>query len=495
MNSDESRFRDLLNEPPFDDSYRKEHRDQLRQEVLETFDTAQAERSCRPVRHSFLYWRETMSRPAPRFAAAALVMATVCAVFLVMLQTQPTVTFASLVEPILKAKTARFNAVVEGKDLPKQTVRTLVLEPSRLRQEMPTGQIYISDFNAGRMLILTPTEKSATLFNLTDLPKEQKPANFFDQLRTGLGAAEKDAFSKKEPLGRKQLAGREAVGFRLKQPNADMTIWGDAKTGLPIMVEMKLALMPDTKITLTDFEFDVKLDEALFNTELPGGYSLQQLNVATPAERDLIAALKLLSADNAGRFPDTLDHAAIVKLLVNRALKNPGGPNEASKKEVMDLSLSLNGGFMFAATLPAESNARYAGKGVKYNDATTAVFWYKSAGASKYRVIYGDLSVKEEKAAPESPKGGPVKMGSSVNALTREIMNKKAPAPPLPVAPAIAPPKDLPPVAPPPKDLPLVAPLAPANQSRLDLRQDQSAMLMDDSWCSLVLLSLGLDRT
>src|ERR1019366_7693839 len=144
MNNEESRFHDLLNEPPFDDSCRKEHRDQLRQQVLETFDAAQAERSRRPVGHSFLHWREIMSRPAPRFAAAALVMATVCAVVIVMLQTQPTVAFASLVEPILKAKTAKFNTVVEGKDLPKHTVRTLVLEPNRLRQEMPTGQIYIS---------------------------------------------------------------------------------------------------------------------------------------------------------------------------------------------------------------------------------------------------------------------------------------------------------------------------------------------------------------
>src|SRR6266446_3846404 len=108
MNNEESRFHDLPNEPPFDGSYRKEHRDQLRQQVLETFDAAQAERWRLPVRHTSLYWREILSRPAARFAAAALVMATACAVLIVILQAQPTIAFASLVEPILKAKTARF---------------------------------------------------------------------------------------------------------------------------------------------------------------------------------------------------------------------------------------------------------------------------------------------------------------------------------------------------------------------------------------------------
>lgn len=456
MNSDESSFRDLLNDTLFDDSYRKEHRDQLRQHALETFDAAQAERSGRPVRRTFLYWRKITSRPAPGFAAAALVMATVCAVFIVLFQTRPTVAFANLVEPILKAKTARFNTVVEGKDLPEQTFRTLVLEPNRLREELPNGQIQIMDYNGGMWLILTPAQKSATLFNLTDLPKEQKPANFFDQLRTDLGDAEKDASSKKEPLGRKQLAGREAVGFRLKQAHVEMTIWGDAKTGLPIVVEMNLALLPDTKVTMTDFEFDVELDEALFKTEAPDGYSLDQHNVTTPTEKTLIAALKLLSDHNEGRFPDTFDNAAILALMVDWVEKHPGEQNAAWKKELNDLTLSLTGGLMLAVTLPPESNARYAGKGVKCKDATTAVFWYKSAGASNYRVVYGDLSVKEQKTAPESPHGVPVKLGNP-NDWMREIMNEKKLPPPPPVAPAL-----------PSKELLPDAPVPPAKQPRRD---------------------------
>ena len=93
---------------------------------------------------------------------------------------------ASLIEPILKARTARFNVVIEGNNLSKHTSRTLYLEPNRLRHEMLDGQIHITDFTAGRMLILVPAQKSATLFNLTDTPTQQKPANFFDELRIRL---------------------------------------------------------------------------------------------------------------------------------------------------------------------------------------------------------------------------------------------------------------------------------------------------------------------
>jgi hypothetical protein len=41
----------------------------------------------------------------------------------------------------------------------------------------------------------------------------------------------------------------------------------------------------------------------------------------------------------------------------------------------------------------------YTGAGVKFGDADTAIFWYQPQGSDTYRVIYGDLSVKD--IAPE----------------------------------------------------------------------------------------------
>ena len=42
----------------------------------------------------------------------------------------------------------------------------------------------------------------------------------------------------------------------------------------------------------------------------------------------------------------------------------------------------------------------YAGSGVKLGDASKAIFWYLPKDSKTYRVIYGDLHVKD--VAPEN---------------------------------------------------------------------------------------------
>lgn len=57
--------------------------------------------------------------------------------------------------------------------------------------------------------------------------------------------------------------------------------------------------------------------------------------------------------------------------------------------------MTVTRGLVFAITLPASSNWHYAGKGLKLGDASKAVFWYRPEGSQSYRVIYGDLSIKD----------------------------------------------------------------------------------------------------
>ena len=137
--------------------------------------------------------------------------------------------------------------------------------PDHIRQELPGGQVQIFNMSVGKYLTLNTAGRTATLVNISDMPMPkpgtttQKPVNFFDTFRNNLRAA--DAKGKRESLGTKQIDGREAVGFRLKKPETEITVWGDAKTDLPIVVEMKSALTPGMTAVMTDFEFNVKLDE------------------------------------------------------------------------------------------------------------------------------------------------------------------------------------------------------------------------------------------
>ncbi len=52
-------------------------------------------------------------------------------------------------------------------------------------------------------------------------------------------------------------------------------------------------------------------------------------------------------------------------------------------------------GVMFYMMLQPENDSHYAGKDVKLGTPDRPIFWYKPAGAEKYRVIYADLSIKE----------------------------------------------------------------------------------------------------
>jgi hypothetical protein len=71
----------------------------------------------------------------------------------------------------------------------------------------------------------------------------------------------------------------------------------------------------------------------------------------------------------------------------------PAKPTE--QDEQLKYTMKMTRGMMFVMTLPAESNWRYAGENVKFGDAQTPIFWYKPEGSQTYRVIYGDLSVKD----------------------------------------------------------------------------------------------------
>jgi hypothetical protein len=59
------------------------------------------------------------------------------------------------------------------------------------------------------------------------------------------------------------------------------------------------------------------------------------------------------------------------------------------------LVTQISRAFVFAQTLPKDSDWHYAGAGVKLNTPDTPIFWYRPQGAEKYRVIYADLSVRE----------------------------------------------------------------------------------------------------
>ncbi len=266
-------------------------------------------------------WRWIMRSPGSRVSAAAVLVLAITGVVLWFHGGGTTPAFADFIAPILEAKTAKFKTTTEIKGPPAMTVTSevLVLGATRSRHEMEmpgkSKGIMIFDWGRGRSLTLEPATKKAMVLSLANLTKEQvAQQDSFAWFRSVLLDARDKPDVKREPLGEKDIDGRRVVGFRVSSRGMVVSLWGDPKTGMPVRAEATMALFPNAKTTMSDFVFNVVVDESLFSTEPPAGYNVQSMKVdVSPAEeKDLIAAFREYSKLTGGAFPDSLDMQTIM---------------------------------------------------------------------------------------------------------------------------------------------------------------------------------------
>jgi hypothetical protein len=240
------------------------------------------------------------------------------------------------------------------------------------------------------------------------MPKDpDKPQfnDFFERLRDLL-AKNRDVHDKEfTALGEKDIDGRRAVGFRFDSPLQMMTLWGDPATGLPVLVESVWSGVPRTEVTMSRFQLNADLKPDLFSTTPPPDYKTQsfEFDVSKPTEASLIAALRMSTELNDGKFVDSLDTAGTQSLIIKKALRVKEDKQHDITTELMQQAMTLGRGMMFPLELPESADAHYAGKGVKLDEPDRPIFWYKPEGSKNYRVIYADLSVKEADTAPDVP--------------------------------------------------------------------------------------------
>jgi outer membrane lipoprotein-sorting protein len=352
-------------------------------------------------------WRTIMKSNITKFAAAAVI---IIAVLIGVRYSGgsfdgTSVAWADVVEPILTAQTVVFNVVMSGEEN-GSTTRVMNMGTQRVRSEVlsTNGQtiqmIAIIDFDTSRVLTLNPKQKIAALIDLKDLP--EKPENILEEMRNIITDLQNDPDVLIEQLGEQEIDGRIATVFHATGPDGELTIWADSQTALPIRIEQKGGQI---QFVCTDFQFDIEMDESQFSMEIPEGYPTPPMVGEIPiseilggTERDLVEFLRIYAESILdGTFPEDLSP----QVWTDDVKKNRNKFARLSKEQNMEgPPLEFARGWVFFRILKAENDWRYVGNGVKLGDAESPVCWYRPDGSETYRVIYGDLSVKN--VAPEN---------------------------------------------------------------------------------------------
>ncbi|UCG46775.1 MAG: zf-HC2 domain-containing protein [Phycisphaerales bacterium] len=348
--------------------------------------------------------------PISKLAAAAIIV--VAAFVLVGPFFSPPPAFAKIVEPLLKARTAIFKMIVEADGLaPKGAIEGMFMHPGRMRMtfkfdQMPGESVHISDYEKGKLLVLTPHENKAVVLEMQNRPQtaNMKEINLFAEIRDFIRRAREDQDESVKYLGKKQLDGVTTFCYRVTHPKREMTVWAHHKSLLPVRVEFSIPAIVGAggTVVMTDIEFNVDLDEELFSTEPPEGYTLQTMTMDTsqPTEADFVEGLRIWTEFTKGQYPAALNVRRLAEdlgRLLPKMRKEQGGVGPSD--EQLQKFTTATRGLMFPAQLDADSDWHYAGKDVKYGRADKPIFWYRPKDSATYRVVYGDLSVKD--VAPE----------------------------------------------------------------------------------------------
>lgn len=214
------------------------------------------------------------------------------------------VSFADVVKEFLKVENCRYKITnsTDGKISVKLDCMSV---SDRGREELrdkdgKLQNVMITELKAGKLttLWMTPEKNVANLSVVDNFPEDEPMVN---RVRSLLLKAKDQRANDLSSLGEKTIDGHRAVGYRLKTffgtkengCNIEEDIWADAETLLPIRIEStykafheeqqktpgepkKTVEDPISKSIMSDFEYNVKMDESLFSLEPPAGYRLKK---------------------------------------------------------------------------------------------------------------------------------------------------------------------------------------------------------------------------
>lgn len=344
--------------------------------------------------------------------AAGLVIFAGTVIWLLISGGGASVALADVASVLDKVRGVTYTMTVTKEGEPPVTIKAMYLDPTRHRAESSRGIVMI--FGESKMITLVAKNKAAFVFDLENAPDDDTAKNWLEEVRQQIRLAVSEDQPAIENLGKRQVDGRDAIGFRLSVNNSDMTIWADPRTALPIRIESEVGVMePKYHHVMSDFVYDAELDESLFSLNPPEGYLVQETTIdsSVPLERDFVEVLRIHATEHeAGLFPASLATSEIEKGVtygiqerIDEKFGNWRADIESRKRvlaspefqEFMETGKKLGRGIGFLGSISLTTAWHYAGKDVRIGTLERPIFWYLPNNSDKYRVIYADLTVKE----------------------------------------------------------------------------------------------------
>lgn len=258
-----------------------------------------------------VYGRKLMSRR--NIAAALVALAAIAVLSHWLLPTGSTAAFgfAEVQEQVKKARSVQYtetrvDRTKDGRSPPKSTKRVLILGSHLQREEvsvtggdeLPQGHTWgvrlgkyvnITDAKRGRVVVLYPKEKEFTVIRGTlwaddDGDVKESDIRPFPEVDYYERIRQIPAETAKK-LPERTIDGKDAIGFVIHEvverkrgtDSWTRTYWVDPRTKLPLRVEVSSRstnpMMGESDWVQSDFVFDAPLDESLFSTVPPPGFT------------------------------------------------------------------------------------------------------------------------------------------------------------------------------------------------------------------------------
>jgi hypothetical protein len=200
--------------------------------------------------------------------------------------------------------------------------------------------------------------------------------------------------------------------FEGKSEMVDVKLWVDVNTFLPVRLEENITMKDGRQIheVSHDFQWNVAVNADDLKPVIPEGY-MSTGEIAVPAfkEENAIKGLKILTS-LAGEYPDNLDAVSLNKKarkLIGFDIDSLDELPDDEKTRLTDKLMSIMGpAFFYEKLVKDDKDPAYYGQTVGPDDTNKVLMRWKMDDG-QYRVIFGDLTVKdvtpEELADLEKP--------------------------------------------------------------------------------------------